>query len=140
MAKTWKSTVQNSYTSLEELKAYDEMYNVAERCGYSDCESFWNENPMIGGSVNPAGFGLVKVKKSVKKDTLKSYKLTGIFRKQSSIGNFENFKVDSIGSNPKDTMEKIREGMYSDGYDHILFQHVYLNGVEIPMMKALELE
>jgi hypothetical protein len=66
--------------------------------------------------------------------------LTGIFRKQSSIGNFENFKVDSIGSSPKDTMEKIREGMYSDGYDHILFQHVYLNGVEIPMMKALELE
>ena len=71
---------------------------------------------------------------------LKSYKLTGLFRKTTDIGEMQKFKVDSIGSTPKIAMENIRLEMYTDGYQYILFQHVFLDGVEIPMMQALELE
>ena len=58
--KSWTARVQKVYASLEELKNYDSIYGVARRCGYSDCERFWADNPKIGGSVNPSDFGLVE--------------------------------------------------------------------------------
>jgi hypothetical protein len=60
MAKLWKMRVQKVYQSLEELIAYDEIRAIADRCGYGSCESLWNDNPMIQGSVNPSDFGLAK--------------------------------------------------------------------------------
>jgi hypothetical protein len=38
------------------------MYNIAERAGYDkgDCETMWNENRVVGGSVNPKDFGRVE--------------------------------------------------------------------------------
>jgi len=59
MAKTWFATVQNSYASLEELMAYDSNWYIASRAGFSTIEELWDKNPIIGGSVNPADFGIV---------------------------------------------------------------------------------
>jgi len=57
---TWKMRVRNAYDSFEELKIYNEVYNIASRCGYTSCEEMWEENPIIGGSIHPEDFGLVK--------------------------------------------------------------------------------
>jgi hypothetical protein len=56
--QTWTDRVRNVYSSLEDLQAYDEIYDIANRCGYQDPESLWDDNPLIGGSVNPRDFGL----------------------------------------------------------------------------------
>lgn len=58
--KTWKKRVREVYYSLEELKGYNDIYNIAKRCGYDSCKKLWNENPVIGRSVDPKDFGLVK--------------------------------------------------------------------------------
>jgi hypothetical protein len=60
MAQSWKARVQEVYSSKEELEDYDSIYCIAERCGYRDAGKLWRDNPMIGGSVNPADFGLAK--------------------------------------------------------------------------------
>ena len=52
----WKMKVRKVYASLDELKAYDNIYHIAARLGYSDCETLWNDNPLIQGSVNPQDF------------------------------------------------------------------------------------
>lgn len=57
--KTWKLPVRKVYSSLKELKTYNDMYNVAKKCGYRSCKKLWEDNPIIGGSVNPADFGRV---------------------------------------------------------------------------------
>lgn len=46
-----RDDVHTVYSSLEEL--------IAERAGYDkgDCETMWNENRVIGGSVFPKDFG-----------------------------------------------------------------------------------
>lgn len=59
MAKTWRNRVQEVYSSLEELESYEEHYGVAARCGFQNASTMWLENPVIGGSTNPADFGLV---------------------------------------------------------------------------------
>lgn len=56
----WKQRVREVYASQEELESYDEIYNIAERCGYSDPGDLWRDNPMLQGSTNPADFGLAK--------------------------------------------------------------------------------
>jgi hypothetical protein len=58
--KTWQMFVQQSYSSLEELKTYDEIYGIAKRCEYSSAEALWTANPMIGGSTNPSDFGVIQ--------------------------------------------------------------------------------
>jgi len=57
--KTWKAKVQDTYSSLDELVGYDGIYGVAERCGFDNPVEMWEENPMIGGSVNPQDFGRI---------------------------------------------------------------------------------
>jgi len=59
-ANYWKARVRKVYYSLEELIGYDETFNIAERLGYSSCESLWKENPVIGGSVNPEDFCVMR--------------------------------------------------------------------------------
>lgn len=72
------------------------------------------------------------------------YKLTGTYRKQTSIGKFLPFRVEIRAENPLDAMKNQREIYYLAGYDHVLFKttRIRQNGrwVEIPMMKALGLE
>jgi hypothetical protein len=60
--QSWKDNVQKVYSSLEELRGYDFMYNLAERAGYdkNDVETMWEENKVIGGSVFPRDFGLAE--------------------------------------------------------------------------------
>lgn len=58
--QTWKLRVRQVYKSLEELRSYDLIYSVVSRCGYKNPENLWKKNPLIGGSVNPADFGLAK--------------------------------------------------------------------------------
>lgn len=55
--KRWKMKVQKVYKSLAELEAYDGLYNIAARLGYTDCARLWNDNPMIQGSIDPRDFG-----------------------------------------------------------------------------------
>ena len=52
--------VRESYASIDELIAYDEIYNIAQRCGYASAQELWDDNPMIGGSVNPQDFGIAQ--------------------------------------------------------------------------------
>ncbi len=57
--KTWIGRTQDNYNSLYSLIEYDRTFRVAERCGYATPEEMWNCNPLIGGSTDPADFGLV---------------------------------------------------------------------------------
>lgn len=54
----WRDRVQSVYNSLDELKSYDELYGVVNRCGYETAEELWEKNPDIQGSSNPSDFGL----------------------------------------------------------------------------------
>lgn len=59
--KTWINTVQNCYASQEDLESYDEMYNVcysADYIGENRVRQMWDDNKIIGGSVNPEDYGL----------------------------------------------------------------------------------
>lgn len=58
--KLWHYRVQENYSTLEELKSYDELYDIAKRCGFDSCEELWESNPMLQGSVHPADFGIAK--------------------------------------------------------------------------------
>jgi hypothetical protein len=55
----WKQHVQEVYESLEELESYDNTCGIAERLGYSDAESLWEDNPVIQGSTDPKDFKVV---------------------------------------------------------------------------------
>lgn len=57
----WQMKLNKVYTSLEELKSYDEMYNIAKRLGFDDVEELWNKNPVIQGSTNPSDLRIVKM-------------------------------------------------------------------------------
>lgn len=58
--KTWKNRVKEVYADLEELEGYDFLYGIAKRCGFKSAKDLWEKNPMIGGSVDPKDFGIVK--------------------------------------------------------------------------------
>ena len=59
--KTWTASVRNTYETVSELRAYNRIYGIARRCGYRSCAALWRDNPVIGGSVEPADFGRVKI-------------------------------------------------------------------------------
>ena len=58
--QTWQQTVQEVYATPAELRAYDRIYGTVRRCGYRSVKRLWEENPRIGGSVNPRAFGLAR--------------------------------------------------------------------------------
>jgi hypothetical protein len=58
--KTWKSRLQEVYDSFEEFESYAELYNLLPRLGFKSCKEAWKKNPLIGGSVHPEDFGVVK--------------------------------------------------------------------------------
>ena len=56
---TWRDRLRNVYNGdIEQFRAYDDIYGIAARLGYSSAEEAWRDNPMVGGSVNPVDFGL----------------------------------------------------------------------------------
>ena len=57
--KTWIMETRKNWLSLEELEAYDSIYNVAGRCGFPSAVAMWEANPVVGGSTDPADFGPV---------------------------------------------------------------------------------
>jgi len=58
--KGWQDKLQNVYNSLNELIAYDEIYNICKRLGYDSPEECWNDNPTVQGSVKPSDFKKIK--------------------------------------------------------------------------------
>ncbi len=52
----WKEKLQSVYASEEEWLAYDNIYGLAKRLGYSDPHRAWRENPKIQGSTNPRDY------------------------------------------------------------------------------------
>lgn len=54
----WIMRVQETYSSLEELEAYDETYGIAKRCGFRSAKELWDTNPLLKGGVNPGELGL----------------------------------------------------------------------------------
>jgi len=62
----WKARVKKVYSSLEDLRAYDEMYGICARCGYASPEAMWLANPKIQGSTNPKDLGVADETKGKK--------------------------------------------------------------------------
>lgn len=50
----WEDKLHSVYTTYEEFCSYDSSYNIAERLGFSDTETAWEENPTIQGSIKPS--------------------------------------------------------------------------------------
>lgn len=76
---------------------------------------------------------------------MKTYKLTGTYRKAGAIGKMENFVKAVEAENPAQAMEKNRIELYTEGYDNILHMFVEVKTGKntwknIPMLKALGLE
>jgi hypothetical protein len=59
--KGWQARVRKVYESLEDLRAWDQMYGIASRLGYTTPEALWEANPTIRGSVEPGDLEVVKV-------------------------------------------------------------------------------
>jgi hypothetical protein len=49
----WQAKLHSIYANYREFCAYDSMYGIAARLGFSDRESAWATNPVIQGSVCP---------------------------------------------------------------------------------------
>ncbi len=58
--KTWKRKLQENYSTFEEWESWSQPYGLAGRLGFESEQAAWDANPMIGGSTNPADFGLVE--------------------------------------------------------------------------------
>ena len=56
---SWTARVRKTYDSLAELEAYDEVYGIVHRLGYTSAADLWAQNPRIGGSTDPAAFQVV---------------------------------------------------------------------------------
>jgi hypothetical protein len=56
----WRARIQESYSDLEDLTAYNEIYGVCERLGFNSPEEAWEANPLIEGSVIPSDFRVVE--------------------------------------------------------------------------------
>ena len=59
--KTWIAKLQTNYSTFAEWAGYAETYGLAARLGFDSAAAAWEANPLIGGSVNPADFGLVEL-------------------------------------------------------------------------------
>lgn len=61
--ESWTDTVQNTYGSLEELEAFDEIYGIVKRLGFESAVDLWEKNPKISGSTNPEDLKVVESKR-----------------------------------------------------------------------------
>jgi hypothetical protein len=56
----WQAKLRKVYASLDEFKAYCEIYAINHRIGYKTPEGAWRANPTIQGSVNPSDLRRVR--------------------------------------------------------------------------------
>lgn len=77
--KTWIARVRKVYCSLQELERYDALAGVVARCGFSSAAELWEANPWLGGSGDPADFGVVHESEPepLMVKPLRNYKLRG---------------------------------------------------------------
>ena len=58
--KTWVKFLRDNYASYDEWRAYSNTFGLAKKLG-GQVRSLWRENPLVGGSTDPANFGRVPV-------------------------------------------------------------------------------
>ena len=51
--KGWQCNLQLIYSNYEEFCAYNKIYKIAQRLGFSSARTAWKKNPVIEGSTNP---------------------------------------------------------------------------------------
>lgn len=56
----WQARLHDVYDSEEEWLAYNEIYGLAGRLGYSNPHKAWDDNPRVQGSTNPKDYQLVR--------------------------------------------------------------------------------
>jgi hypothetical protein len=62
----WQDHLQNVYSgNFEEFENYSEVYNLAQRLGFSNPEEAWEANPVVQGSTNPADYKVVAAEKQI---------------------------------------------------------------------------
>ena len=49
----WRKKVRDVYSSLQELEGFSETFSIAERVGYKDAATLWDDNPFLIGSTDP---------------------------------------------------------------------------------------
>lgn len=52
----WKASLQSTYSSFEEFKAYSETFGLHKRLGYKTPLAAWKDNPVVQGSVEPKDY------------------------------------------------------------------------------------
>ena len=61
--KGWQDRLRSNYDSLEEFKAWSDIYGLAKRLGFKTAEAAWKANPTVQGSVEPSDYCKVRVAK-----------------------------------------------------------------------------
>ena len=69
-----------------------------------------------------------------------SYVLNGTMKEAGAIGESIKFSKTTLSKSALKAMDEIRESLYKQGYEHILFKGVMENGKDIDMYEALELD
>jgi hypothetical protein len=60
MSTVWKSRLRDKYdNSFGLFEAYDLVYNLSHRFGFSSAEAAWEANPMIQGGMDPGDLKVV---------------------------------------------------------------------------------
>lgn len=59
-AGVWKARLRRVYDNVEELSAYNNVYNVCARLGFASPAEAWAANPMLRGSVDHRDFSVVR--------------------------------------------------------------------------------
>jgi len=57
--KLWQDRLHKIYDNFAEFEAYNDIYGIAKRLGYSNTKSAWRDNPMVQGSINPNDLSVV---------------------------------------------------------------------------------
>lgn len=86
---SWRMKLQKNYSSLDELKDYDENYGVVKRLGFKSAEEAWKKNPLIQGSTNPGDFRRSPTKKKNKSKLVQGKKSKVAGRKKTGISKAE---------------------------------------------------
>lgn len=121
MAKSWINTVQNNYTSQEDLGYYDELYNVCFRAGYTGenrVKQMWDDNKIIGGSIYPADFGLATAEE-IANLLVSEYQAAIEFTEHEIIEN-DNLYADVTLEKIKDDLTKFIESIGMDQLQKIV--------------------
>lgn len=57
--RMWQCKLNKVYDSFAEFEAYDSIYGIANRLGFTTAVAAWRSNPTIRGSVHPEDLQIV---------------------------------------------------------------------------------